>query len=779
MKILIHEKIWLAVYVSLFIAAVPVFAQSPASKDTSDADSAAPMQEIVVTAQRRAQSLSEIPYNLSIISDATLERAGIQGAGEVARLIPGLSITGTGGRDNFRLTLRGLRTGEEGGTDVTTTSYVDETPIDIPGLATVDLRLLDIERIEVLRGPQGTLYGAGAIGGTLRYITRKPELSAYETRVTTGFSDTRDGGLNYRGAVMLNLPLIDDRVALRLNAGYEQQDGYIDDIGLDRDNVNDERRIDSRISVFGKVSDKITLEGTHYYQGGSFGSNNSFDTRFAPRTTRYDVADAEDPSIHLLNFTANFGTAIGSLVSSTNYARGKIDTSTDETIEIRDVIYASFIEPENLPEIDTLSARRLTANYFAQEFRFVTDDSRPLSAIFGAFYARNEGAQRYRDIVANFPFPGIADFEAYTGYLIADDTQYAFRSEQQREQLAGFTEVTYRLTPALQLSLGGRVFRYETEGEFWAIDNYFGVEARDAEGISRTEPFAEEFTFGRAEDTGIIFKLNGSWNWGDDNLLYATIASGYRPGGFNLVSTQTGVSADQFEYQPDEIINYEIGGRLFLNPQSFFSGDVYFIDWTDIQTQEQTDLGFAVLGNAGKARVRGLELEFNSQDLLAPGLAVGFSYGYTDGELTETVTFLGFSGDKVPFVAEHTGAFQLDYEYGLANDTTLGFNATVSYRDEIFTRFGAVVPSLDDDGNPVTVENPAYIRLASSTVTDISVRLTTEQWQARVFVDNLLDTEPQSNAEVLLTSGPFNNGPVINRFIGRPRTIGIEASYKF
>jgi iron complex outermembrane recepter protein len=768
-------------FTAILVGSIMLFGGNAAGAQDRARDDDSGLQEVVVTAQRRTQSLNEIPYNLQVVNSDALERAGLDSASDIGRMIPGLAVTGTGGRSGLRLTLRGLRTGEDQNTDPTTSSYIDEVPIDIPGLRTLDPQLLDLERVEVLRGPQGTLYGAGAIGGTIRYISRKPSLTKFEGRVGGGLSATQDGSLNHELNGMVNLPLAEDRAALRLNVGYADLDGYIDDVGLSRKNINGERTLDTRLALYAKLSDRFSLEATYYFNGGDFGSNSSFDTRFPTRTTRNDAVDAEDSRIHLFNVTPSWTFGPGTLTSSTSYARGEIDTSTDETIEIRDVIYASFIAPEDLPEIDTLSARVFEAKTFTQELRFVSTGDGPFNYVVGAYYSRNEATQDYQDLVANFPFPGRAAFETFTGYSITDNVQYIFATDNERTQLAGFFEANYRWTPALQTTLGARFFRYETEGQFYSIDNYFGTDARDAAGRARSEPiFPNEFTFGEAKDDGSVFKFNAAYQFGNKHQVYATVASGYRPGGFNLVSPATGVSPDQFQYFPDEILNYEIGSRWNLfDGRGFVSGAIYQIDWTDLQTQEQTALGFVLLGNAGEARVRGLEVEFNSEDLLAPGWALAATYGYTDGRLTETIPLLGFDGDRMPFTSRYSGSLQLDYERATTGGLQFGVNLMATYRSESFSRFGRDRPVFDPDGAVVAADNPAYVRVAPSTVVDLSARLNGERWFARLFADNLFDETQENTTEVLLASGPYNDGTIVNRFIGRPRTIGVDVTYKF
>src|SRR5262249_6421026 len=159
-----------------------------------------------------------------------------------------------------------------------------------------------------------------------------------------------------------------------------------------------------------------------------------------------------------------------------------------------------------------------------------------------------------------------------------------------------------------------------------------------------------------------IYRFNVSYELSDDQLIYATIADGYRPGGFNLVTPNTGVTPDQRQYEPDSIRSYEIGGKLsMLDHRAYLSTAVYYIDWKDIQTSVNTDLGFELQGNAGKATARGLELEVQTRDLLVPNLSLGMGYSYTYAKLAETIPELGFNGDRVPTVPKHSAFAVADY----------------------------------------------------------------------------------------------------------------------
>jgi outer membrane receptor protein involved in Fe transport len=742
------------------------------------------LEEVIVTGTRRSESVQDVPYNIQAVSSQTLTDIGALDQRDFGRMVPGLMMNDSGPRDGMEFVLRGLTTGVSSGTlGQTTTTYVDDTQIDLyTGL--LDLKLLDVDRIEVLRGPQGTLYGGGAIGGTIRYISTKPDLVAPDARLSTGISSTAGGGTNNDVSGMLNLPLVEDKVAIRANLGYFDNDGYIDNVRLGASRINWDRTLSGRIAMLAHLVEPLKIELTHYYQQGRFGDGPSqYDMLGKERVDDFILGHLES-RVGLTNLSITYDFGWSELTSSSSYARETSRDVLDGTYFIRDQVFASFMAPEDLPEMTLGSDRRRKARTFSEELRLVSKGNGRWNWLAGAYWYDRSATEKYQEFVG-LPFPGQARFEdsvrcAYRLYgdcvdaPLNDNKEYFFTSDPSTiNQWALFGELGLRITPQLRMSVGMRHFDYRLRETFYIIDQFFGPSSRDANGIARTTPLPEEFSFGRADDDGQIYRFNASYDVTADDLIYLTVAQGYRPGGFNLVTPNTGVPLDQRAFDPDSIVSYEVGGKLsLLDRRVYLSSAIYYIDWSDIQTGVPTDLGFTIQGNAGKASVRGFELELQSRGLLVDGLSMSVGYSYTGAKLEEPVIGLGRKGDAVPNVPKHAGSLMADYTFEPGDGWRAGVNVNTSFTDRSFTRFGPLVPEEDGSLSP----DAQYLEKGAYWLTNISARLGIKSWTARLFVDNVFDDSVDLTRELHLSDSPYR-GPYLSRGVNRPRTIGLELTW--
>jgi len=761
-----------AVMLAALAAAVPV------AVSAGEATSSTAIEEIIVSATRREVSVQDVPYNIQAISAKTLELMGAVDQKDFARTVPGLAILDSGARAGVDFVLRGLTTGEVANAlSRTTTSYVDDTQTDLY-FRSLDLKLLDVERIEVLRGPQGTLYGGGAIGGTVRYISKKPDLRNTEARVSSGVSSTQGGGTNYDVSGMLNMPVVEDKVAFRANLGYFDNAGYIDNIRTGRDNANWDRTASGRFALLVKPSDQFRAELTHYYQRGRYGAwSEAYENLGGRRIDTYEPpVNQGGTTVNLSNLTLTYDFGWSELTSSTSYINERQHDFDDNTFFIRDSVFASFLAPEELPEINVSTERNTRARTFSQELRLVSKNTERWDWLAGLYWYDRKSSEKLQERVPT-GFPGQAEFEEnIIGGLLNDDKEYYFASDPTKvKQWAVFGEVGLKITPQLRASIGGRHFNYRLRETFYAIDQFFGEDARDPQGLARTTPLPYEYNYGKADDDGQIFRFNASYNVTPDDLIYTTIAQGYRPGGFNLVTPNTGVPIDQRAYEPDSIISYEVGAKLsLLDRRVYLSSAVYYIDWSDIQTLVPTDLGFSLTGNAGKASVRGLEIELQSRGLFADGLSLSLGYSYTDGKLDESIPNLGFSGTHVPNVPKLSGSFMVDYSFAGNGRWNAGVNAVTSYTGKSYNMFGPFIP--DDAGEPVL--NDLYLPQDSYWLTNVSARFGIDAWQVRLFVDNVFNEDIALYRFMNNYESPFH-GPYITRGVNQPRTVGLQVTWDF
>lgn len=746
-----------------------------ATASTAWAQQEGVLDEVLVTATRRSETVQDVPYNIQAISSQTLEVIGAIEQRDFARMIPGLSMVDSGARDGVQFVLRGLTTGSNTGTlGQTTTTYVDDTQVDLY-FGLLDLKLLDVDRIEVLRGPQGTLYGGGAIGGTIRYISTPPDLHETDVRVSTMASSTEGGGTNHDVSGMLNLPLIEDKLALRANLGYFDNDGYIDNVRLGVKNINWDRTLSGRFALLAQPTDAIQIDLTHYYQRGKYGApSEAFEMLGERRVDTYAPKGEGERRAGLTNLSMKFDFGWSELTSSSSYVRERGHNFDDNTFFLRDSVFASFLPPELLPELTLSTERRRENRTFSQELRLVSQDTERWDWLAGVYWYDSKTSEALQERVTR-PFPGQADFEAQViGAPLNDDKEYFFTTDPTNtNQWAVFGEIGLRVTPELRVSLGARHFDYRLRETFYAIDQFFGRDARDANGLARTTPLPEEFSFGRADDDGQIFRLNASYDLTKDDLIYVTIAEGYRPGGFNLVTPNTGVPLDQRAYDPDSILSYEIGGKLSLIDQLvYLSTAVYYIDWSDIQTLVPTDLGFTISGNAGRATARGFELELQSRGLLVDGLSMSIGYSYTGVELEESIVGLGLAGDTAPRVPQHAGSFMADYVIEGSGTWTAGLNVSTSYTGSSHSAFGPQIP----EGGGALSPNDLYLEVNPYWLTNISARLQLHAWTLRLFVDNVFN-EDVDLSRTMNSSNSQYRGPFVSRSVNQPRTVGLQLTW--
>jgi len=756
-----------------------------AQEEARPADSDGAVQagdEIIVTGTRRSESVRDVPFNIQAISSDTLDKTGATDIADFARTVPGLSFTDSGPSRGVKLVLRGLRTGTEAGLEPTTAVYVDEIPVDMPLRgAPLDLKLVDIERVEVLRGPQGTLFGGGAIGGAVRYISKKPDTEKFEGRVGTELSTTRHGGTNYNLTGMLNIPVA-DWMAVRANVGHFDNDGFIDNIRLGTNNVNDDRTTAARIAMLIEPTDGLDISLSYNRQTARYGDDYFQRENQPAHTVDYVHPGDGRYKTQLANLTLAYELGGVSLTSSSSYVDERENKSNDGTFVIRDQIFGSFLGPDDIPEFTVIAERRAKSRRFTQEVRMVSNWDGPFDWILGGYYSK----ERTRFLQAErvpVPFPGQAAFEQnIIGAPLNDDKEYLIENVSRLRQLAVFGELKYNFTDAWQASVGGRYFDVRGTGTFYAIDQWFGRDARDANGLGRTTPLPEEFSYGRYREKGSVWRFNSSYKIGDDGLVYVTVAQGYRPGGFNFLSPNTGIPAEGRQYDSDDLVSYELGGKFSLvQNRVYLSSALFRIDWSDIQTTVRTPVGFPYRGNAGKAVSQGVEVELDARDILVSGLSFNLGYSYTDAKLTETIEGIGFKDERMPLIPRHAISLMTDYSAELGGGWSAGFNWLTTYTSGSHADFGRFQPTLDAATGtliPSPGANPQYLPLGGYWLTNLSFRIERESWSARIFADNLFDTRFKTSRDFINANSNFS-GPDILYNANRPRTIGLEIAKRF
>jgi iron complex outermembrane receptor protein len=769
-----------------FAAASDDAAAAAAAAENTDTSG---LEEVTVTAERYKSTIQDTPISISAITGDQLTAAGLTRIQDIAHEIPGLS-TRSAGPGLTEYEARGLAS--NGGAAPTVGFYLDEIPLSPPavsqsGKVVIDPDLYDVERVEVLRGPQGTLYGSGSMGGTIKVITNQPKLGLFEGSVQGTASDTDGGGGNYSGNLMLNVPL-GEVFSARIVLSDLYRSGWINNITVSPfpidlatktqgdvlagpvtnvyKDANDERLSSGRLSLLFKPSDDLSVIGTAFTQSLHMGGYDLIDgSPDSPTPSRvYDAHYEAFPlrevvrdAISIFGLTVNANVGFADFTSASSYF-GRTGAQTQDASES---IYWS--NQGGTPFVRVPYSERDPSRQLSQEFRLTSHDIGGLHWVAGAFYSNlhsvwNEIGQSPANIT-----PAVPD-----GAYFISWNQYGVR------QTALFADGSFKFTDQWKLSAGVRWYDYKShQDEYsWGYD-----------GPNPTPPQFSQIT--HAADKGFNPRVNLSYEPTQDLTAYATVSKGFRPGGANQIlppptSPPYCALAGALSFGPDSVWNYEIGekAKLFDNWLTI-NGDIYYIKWNDIQQVYTLTCGYQFYNNAGNGRSFGPELEINAK--LTNELTASFSGAYTDAKIThpnaEYLIFLTTqvtepdgvthpckttAGCTAPImnVAKDTASLSLSYVTNVMDDYKL--SARIA---DVFV------------GSSYDVAYYFGYKLPSYSLANARVGVAHGDWSADLFVDNLANKVALMTANN--TSFQFNIPQVVRYATNQPRTVGVQLNYKF
>jgi len=625
------------------------------------------LDEVVVTAQKVSQSVIDVPLSISVLGADDLERTQSVNIQDYVKLVPGLQLTQA--QPGFgRLALRGINTN---GVASTVGVYVDETSFgSSSGLANGavlagDFDTFDVARVEVLRGPQGTLYGASSLGGVLKYVTNEPQTESFEGRVRGSFESVDGGDMSYSGAGVVNIP-VSDSVAIRASGFYRSVGGFIDSIGtVDEgsgatsdvaDDINGSTVSGGRASMLFTPSETFSLQLTAFIQDIDNDASSGIDSDYATGDTLYGgltqsqfVPEAAGISYRVYNATAIWDLGFADLTSATSYGKNQQDYRQDITMLLGGL--ESYIE-------QTTSVERIS-----QEFRLASHENEKVDWLVGAYYNDEDGLI-YQNV--HVVEPGtLNDIDFFLGEGTID-SKY--------KEYAAFANVTIKFTPSFDLTLGGRYSNNDQDVVQNADGPLFGVAEPT---VTSSDSSEDVFTYSIAPK----FKLN------DRMAIYARVAKGFRPGGPNVIAPDAGAPTT---YGSDSTLNYELGFKG-ENEARNVAWDVtaFHIDWEDIQLLAVVN-GLGINTNAGTATSDGVEasLMFRPVDQLKLSL----TGAYTDAKLTEDADPIlvgGRDGDRLPYTPKTSYSANADYEWPLADGRSAYLGASFSHLDDVPAAFSA------------------------------------------------------------------------------------------
>ncbi|MBN7796351.1 TonB-dependent receptor [Parahaliea mediterranea] len=689
------------------------------------------LEEVVVTASKRgASSVQDIPTNISAIGGALLQQTHAMGIQDMARFIPGLSAVNNG-PGNEQIIIRGLAS-SAGAAQVGT--YFDEIPATGNGgtnVSQTDLQLYDLERVEVLRGPQGTLYGAGSQGGTLRYITNKPVLTEVEGAIQADMGTrSRDGGESYAVNGMLNMPVLDDRLGFRAVGFYRDSDGYVDLPDLGESGTDTEETYGGRLLGTLLLGDRTTLNASVWYQNTEVDDqplvNEYEDSR--PGQVKLPFQD----ELKMYNLTLDHSLAFGDITATASYYD-------------RDTFFV-FDVSQFVPAPGSVNQNRANEQLSA-ELRFASNFDGPLQMIVGAFYQERDTSST-----------SIGYFvDTDTGLVPSSPTSFFDnRAETEFSNEALFGEFTYQVTDKLELLAGVRAFRIDTWSQANEVETPFG------EPVGLKEPLD-------SEGDDVIYKFQASYRFTDDILTYLVYSEGFREGDANVINLKTAGGAPvPGGYAPDFVDNIEFGWKSdWLDGQLRLNGAVYAMQWQDIQVAllDQTQ-AFEYIINAGEAELLGVELESVIRPRALPGFTVRLNANYSEQELTEDTPgytagdmTAGRDGDRLPDTSPFSAGVVLEQQFDLGGYDAYA-SVDASYVGTALTTFSKRSADAREYGDYVL----AGARLG----------MYLDNWEAALYVTNIADVREPVNWEVEAREG------IPDRIYStQPRTVGVSVNYTF
>ncbi len=772
------------------------------------ADTPVQLEEIVVTASRRSENIQDTPINITAVDSNAIGDLRLNNVDDVTRWVPGVVSVNQGPWNNNRIIMRGINAANTSdvygsGNGGTVATYLGETPLF------VDVRLLDIDRVEVLNGPQGTLYGAGTLAGAIRYIPNKPNLHEFQgTADVQAYSLAHASDPGYQGNVALNFPLIDGKLALRGVVGYYHDPGFIDDTLLVRapgvsnpqPNLNDPSAVAANLYSKKDVNYDHTLStrwSLLYQPFDNLSALLSYthqDTRSDGRqvtinpilgTGRYESGVRFQEPVHRtanvtsLELTAELGFA--ELVSATSYATTTFDFTRDQTDQLLEFRYGY----EQFPQFVAYAMGNAPNsgephNQFTQEVRLVSSSSGPFKWLIGGYYDHaNFGPTLYREFT-----PGLPQF---FGVNRPDNLEYEAITAPTVSERAIFGELGYHFTGAWQVTVGGRYFKYQADQTSATatplFDSFFSGDPTAIPLLSKTVGVGQHSSIG---------KFNTSYQFTPDVMAYFTLSQGYRRGGVNTVppcppppipKNLVCALPNEQSFLPDKTLNHELGLRsTWFDKRLVLNGDVFYVKWQNVQVGTVTTIGGQqITGNGATASSKGVELQF--QALLQQHWNLMGNYSYSNAKLTENVpnlvidfnSFAGapnklheaFDGDRLPGSPQQTASLRLQYVRLVANGYAFNADYGITYTGNVYTTVGL---------------RGAGEVLGGYVLNQASIGVSKNNWRVRLYADNLFDKYAYTSTVADASTVGVINGFVDRRYehsVIRPRQIGLELSTSF
>lgn len=782
---------------------------------TASAQTESQPEVVVVTAQHRAQNILDVPYNISSVSGDTIDANHILDTAELMRSIPGVTVVDRGDRNAdvvSGIRIRGLNVDSSALGDyevsaaATVSTYVNDTPI----FANFLLSPTEIDHVEVLKGPQGTLYGSGSLGGTVRYIMKAPELGTFSAELSgSGSSVSGSGGIGWSGTASVNVP-VGDTAALRLTLTRNDYPGVTDYVNLyqldstgtpvapkgvadptasyyDKKDADFAKQWYGRAAFLWKPTSNFDVTFTYMDQSDQFGGRRA--TTLGTNGSGVPYKDNQEGSVilepsyrdvYLAAVEANLDLGFATLTSSTSTYNNRGSIVSDNTgFYAQNGWLADFYYnyPRPLAEAD----RHYADKAFIQELRLVSSGTNTFDYVIGAYY-ENQVVYSAQDSFLK----GFQQWwnTAYCGFFplcdaaVVDNQDYLYRNHEHFTDAALYGDLTWHVTDTIQTTGGIRWFDdterthvYQQTGLYAAI--------RDTSD-----------SFGRQETNKPLFKFNASWKVDPDMMWYATVSEGYRHGGSNGVPT-TGNFAESpvwVNYKPDSDIDYETGLKGLWKGITY-TADLFYVNWWDVQLNSATtNWGFFAVLNGKDANTKGAEVQLSGN--LFDHLKYGFGYTYTEAVLgadlytPDRVFLINTKGAQLPGAPKNIIDASLDYDIPLGNSAVVLFHLDGYYQSGTQDTASSNNSSLNTyPFSPYYGLPKFYYHMDGFSLWNTSASYNVDNWSAIFWVKNVFDARAITGVYTgaYMGTAPAENfdGNASKALNALPRTLGVTIDYKF
>ena len=717
--------------------------------NTGIAQEYAGLEEVIVTASKRQERLIDVPAAVATLSSETIETLGVAGFDDYVDLVPNLDQRSFGAPGYGTVIIRGLNSGPQQTTN-TAGFYLDDTPFTASGALSIgssvtpDPDLSDVERIEVLKGPQGTLYGASSLGGLIRIISKRPNVDEFSGSASVAGTSIEDGGSGYGVRASINVPVMQDRMGLRVSGFHRKEPGFVTNIDTGSKDVNDATVYGGKLSLLTQFSDEVDLLISGLYQkieaDGLAKQDNltdSLEPLYGPRKFSAYFDPIYRAEYQTAAATLNWKLGAGTLTSTAAYAEYDTYAEADYT-PVYGPLFVGVLPPGTGLKGDPAPAmEKKTA-----EIRYASERIGRVEFIAGLFHTDEDNT---------YPISLYGE-NMQTGELIPPPLNNVITTltTSGYKESAVFGNLTFYFTDAVDLTVGGRY----AENDQDVVNTGSGLLS------GSFTPVTSRF---EVDDDATTYLATLRWRTSDHLSTYLRAASGYRPGG-----PQTNrLFPDAKPFTADTVWNYEVGVKgVFPERRVNFGASAYHIVWDDIQLNTVRG-GFVFIGNGGKGEVNGFELE--GQFAPVEDFVLGLSLGYNDTELTEidaesSASLGAVEGDAFPLSPQWGGALTADYSVPFAVDWTASVGASWKYTGERPSSFAGSTL------NP-NIDLPDY-----STV-DLRAGLQHGPWKLTLRVDNATDEDGLAS---FVTNKVFPGQLVpSSATLIRPRSYGMSFSVDF